>query len=113
MSLAHERGSPEQEGSACAALSELYVDLGAMIAAEDLAYRAMKIGDDNSRARAHRCLVRIERRRHDSIGPSTTQTVLCITPCKLGTKLSGVVFSRKKLQSWLYVIRQRKQCRSA
>lgn len=64
MSMARERGSRVGEADACAALAELYADLGDMIAAEDLAQRAIRIGDDHSRARAHRCLARIERRRH-------------------------------------------------
>jgi tetratricopeptide (TPR) repeat protein len=80
MSRAHERSSRVGEAEACAALAELYADLGDMIAAEDLAQRAVSLGDraaradpgqpavkllaDHSLARALRCLVRIERRRH-------------------------------------------------
>ena len=80
MSLARELGSRAGEAEACAALAELYADLGDMIAAEDLAQRARMCAAkaeaghqgqpsaqrlaDRSRARALRCLVRIERRRH-------------------------------------------------
>ena len=64
LSLARERGSRMGEASACAALAELYTDLGDLVAAEDVAQRAIEIGDDLSRARSHRCLTRLERRRH-------------------------------------------------
>lgn len=69
MSSAQERRSRAGEAEACAALAELYADLGDMVAAEELARRAMEMsvgvdGSDHSRARASRCLVRIERRRH-------------------------------------------------
>ncbi len=79
ISGAHERQSRAGEAEACAALAELYADLGDMIVGEDLAQRALRLGDraahdttdtavtllaDHSRARALRCLVRIERRRH-------------------------------------------------
>lgn len=64
LSLARERDSSTGEGSACAALAELYTDLGDIVAAEDVAQRAIGVDDDRSRARAYRCLSRLERRRH-------------------------------------------------
>ena len=69
LSSAQERRSKPGEAEACAALAELSADLGDMIGAEELAHRAIGIsadlaGPDHARARAGRCLVRIERRRH-------------------------------------------------
>ena len=64
MTLAREQGSRKAEASACAALAELYTDLGDMVVAQDLAQQAVEIGDDRIRARSYRCLTRLERRRH-------------------------------------------------
>ena len=69
LSSAQERRSRAGEAEAGAALAEIYADLGDMLGAEELAYRAIAIsadvaGCELSRARAGRCLVRIERRRH-------------------------------------------------
>jgi tetratricopeptide (TPR) repeat protein len=79
ISRARERGSLVGEAEASAALAELYAELGDMVAAQDLAQRALKLGSraaeatadpaarmvvDHSQARALRCLVRTERRRH-------------------------------------------------
>jgi tetratricopeptide (TPR) repeat protein len=69
LSSAQERRSKAGEAEACAALAELYADLGDMIGAEELARRAIGISSDmadlgHARARAGRCLVRIERRHH-------------------------------------------------
>jgi len=79
VSRAQERNSLAGEAEACAALAELYADLGDMVVGHDLAQRARRLGDaaasesadkavtllaNHSRARALRCLVRIERRRH-------------------------------------------------
>lgn len=65
ISQARERGNLAQEASACAALAELYVDLGDMVSAEDLARLAIRKSEDHRCARANRCLARIERRRHN------------------------------------------------
>lgn len=65
MSAAHERDSLPHEAYACAALADLYVDLGDMVSGEDLARQAIEKDKDRSGARANRCLVRIERRRHN------------------------------------------------
>jgi len=65
ISQARERDNRAREAAACAALADLYVDLGDMISADDLARLALSKGDSHSRARASRCLARIERRRHD------------------------------------------------
>jgi tetratricopeptide (TPR) repeat protein len=67
MSSAQERRSHAGEAEACAALADLYVDLGDMVAAEELAGRALELGGGHSGARAHRCMVRIERRRHQLV----------------------------------------------
>jgi tetratricopeptide (TPR) repeat protein len=64
MSLARERDSSIGVASACAALAELYTDLGDIVAAEDLAQQAIEVEDTRSRARSYRCLTRLERRRH-------------------------------------------------
>ncbi len=67
MTSAQERRGRTREAEACAALAELYADLGDMIAAEELANRALGLGGGHSGARAHRCMVRIERRRHQLV----------------------------------------------
>jgi tetratricopeptide (TPR) repeat protein len=62
--LARERRNEAEEAEASAALAELYCDLGDLVAAEDLAQRALHIGGPRSHARALWCLARVERRRH-------------------------------------------------
>lgn len=67
MSLAREQQSRLAEANACAALADLYTDLGDVVTAEDLAQQAIalagKAADDRSKARSYRCLTRIQRRR--------------------------------------------------
>lgn len=67
LSLAREQDSRWVEANACAALADLYTDLGEVVTARDLARQATalakEVGDRQSEARAHRCLTRLERRR--------------------------------------------------
>jgi tetratricopeptide (TPR) repeat protein len=67
MSLAREQESRQAEAHACAALADLYTDLGDVVTAEDLARQAITLAgdgvDEQSEARAHRCLTRLDRRR--------------------------------------------------
>ena len=68
LSLAREQESRVAEAGACAALADLYTDLGEVVTAEDLARQAILIagesaGAERSAARSRRCLTRLERRR--------------------------------------------------
>ncbi|WP_067463879.1 NB-ARC domain-containing protein [Actinomadura macra] len=62
MGASRAEGKRTDEALACAALAELYAELGELLVAEDLAYRALN--DAASIAQARRCLSRIERHRN-------------------------------------------------
>ncbi|QXJ21311.1 AAA family ATPase [Actinomadura graeca] len=62
MGAAREDGDRAEEALACGALAELYAELGELLVAEDLAYRALN--DAASITQARRCLSRIERHRN-------------------------------------------------
>ncbi len=64
MASARERKDRDEEAAACGALAELYCDLGDLVAAEDLAGRALRVGEAGRPARALLVLARVERRRN-------------------------------------------------